>query len=238
MPDIEKNLKEVRRRISEAADRSGRQAHEIELVCVTKTVGVPEIEALYQLGQRQFGENRIQHAREKIAQLPSLQAEWHMIGHLQRNKVKQALEMFQVLQSVDSLRLAEQISRRAKMLETRVPVYLEVNVSGEQSKYGVPLETGRGPDGKERMGLFDLVTKLVVLPELDLRGLMTMAPFVDDPEQVRPVFRRLRELRDEINQRELTVRPLAGLSMGMTNDFEVAIEEGATCVRIGSALFR
>jgi len=240
MNRIERNLAEVRESIACSAEKTGRDPAEIKLVCVSKTVGLPEIRELHRLGERLIGENRLQDAREKIVQLPGLEVEWHMIGHLQTNKVKLALDLFQFIHSVDSLRLAREISRRAEMLEVSVPILIEVNVSGEESKFGVPLEA-RAPDPEEKepaLGVFDLVPRVVALPGIDLRGLMTMAPFVDDPETTRPFFRKLRELRDEINDRCFTPRPLQELSMGMTNDFPVAVEEGATFVRVGSALFK
>lgn len=240
MNRIEGNLAEVRATIARSAEKVGRDPDEVKLVCVTKMVGLAEIEELCRLGERRLGENRIQDARKKIVQVPALDVDWHLIGHLQTNKVKLALELFRMIHSVDTLRLAQEISRRAEMLETRVPVLLEVNVSGEASKYGVPVE-GRPASGQEPepvAGVFDLAPLVAALPGVDLRGLMTMAPYESDPEATRPVFRRLRQLRDEINSRSLVARPLEELSMGMTNDYPVAVEEGATWVRIGSALFQ
>lgn len=239
MTRTEQNLQTVRNTIARAAEKSGRDPSLVKLVCVTKTVGIQEIQELFRLGERLMAENRVQEARKKIALIPSLEVEWHLIGHLQTNKVKQALDLFRYFHSVDSLRLAQELSRRASMLGIKVPFLIEVNVSGEDSKYGVSIETPEGEAQKEEpvLGVYDLVAEVVQLPGLDLQGLMTMAPLVDDPETVRPVFRRLRQIRDEINDRRLTPSPLRELSMGMSNDYPVAIEEGATFVRIGSALF-
>lgn len=234
MNRIADNLDRVKSEIARAARRAGRGEEEVKLVCVTKTVGPKEIEELYRLGQRLMGESRIQQARDKIAQLPSLAVQWRLIGHLQTNKVKQALELFQAIDSVDSLKLARELSRRAESLSEPVPILLEVNVSREESKYGLSMEGDSVENARE---LYESIAAIARLPRLIVQGLMTMAPFVDDPEEARPVFRRLRMLRDEINRRRITPAPLTELSMGMTNDFQVAVEEGATCVRIGSALF-
>jgi len=231
---IADNLERVKSEIARAAQRAGRSEGDVKLVCVTKTVGPKEIEELYRLGERLMGESRIQQARDKIARLPSLPVQWRLIGHLQTNKVKQALELFQAIDSVDSVKLARELSRRAETLSEPVPILLEVNVSGEESKYGLSLEGDSVEDAPE---LHESIAEIARLPRLILQGLMTMAPFVDDPEEARPVFRRLRMLQDEINRRQITRAPLTELSMGMTNDFQVAVEEGATCVRIGSALF-
>jgi len=240
MSRIERNLAEVRATLVRSAEKAGRDPAEVKLVCVTKTVGLAEIEELHRLGERRIGENRVQDARKKIAQAPTLEVEWHLIGHLQTNKVKLALELFKFIHSVDSLRVAEEISKRAQRLKISVPVLIEVNVSEEASKYGVPLERrAAGPEEQEPLpGLFELAPRIAALPGVQLQGLMTMAPLVDDPESVRPVFRRLRQARDAINEQGLTPTPLKELSMGMTNDYPVAVEEGATYVRIGSALFR
>ena len=239
MGDLKTNLETVRSNIARSAEKVGRDPAEVKLVCVTKTVGIQEIEQLHDLGEEMFGESRVQDARRKIFQVPSLPAKWHLIGHLQTNKVKHALDLFQYIHSVDNLRLAKEISHRAEMLEISIPILIEVNVSGEASKFGTPLESHspKSREGNPVLGIFDLIPEVVRLPGLSFRGLMAMAPFVEDAEEVRPVFRRLRELRDEINQLGLTPYPLTELSMGMTNDYKVAIEEGATFVRVGSALF-
>ena len=220
---IGRNLDEVRARIAAATERSGRSADEVTLVCVTKGRSLDEIRAALDCGVTIFGENRVQEAATKIPSFPHTVI-WHLIGHLQRNKVKHAIELFDMIHSVDSLRLAEEIEKRAAAAQEIVPVLIEVNVAGEESKFGATLD--EAPD------LADIVSRM---PNVDLGGLMTMAPFVDDAEEVRPVLRALRELRDRI--RDEHGLELPNLSMGMTQDYEVAVEEGATMVRIGSAIF-
>jgi pyridoxal phosphate enzyme (YggS family) len=215
--DIGANIREVQRRIDLACERSHRLPDEITLVAVTKGVGTGAIRAAFDLGIRNFGENRVQEAEDKIAQLSALRptVAWHMVGHLQSNKAKLAVELFDIIHSVDSVSLAEILNRR---LDDILPVLLEVNVSGEATKGGFSaVETGAA------------VEAIKQLSNLKVIGLMTVAPPVVDLEQVRPVFRKLRELRDSLG--------LEHLSMGMTDDFEVAIEEGATMVRIGRAIF-
>jgi pyridoxal phosphate enzyme (YggS family) len=237
--DLKKNVQRVRDAIGCSAEKAGRDNAEVKLVCVTKYVGTDEVRALYELGEKLMAESRVQEARKKVAELAGLDIEWHMIGHLQTNKVNHALNLFQYVHSVDRLHLAKAMARRATMLAIQLPVLIEVNVAGETSKQGCPLETlpSQGPDDESVLGLFDLVKELNRMPGLGLRGLMTMAPYSDDPEDSRPVFLKLRELRDEINDRGLTASPLTELSMGMTGDFTVAVEEGATFVRVGSGLF-
>jgi pyridoxal phosphate enzyme (YggS family) len=215
--DIAENIREVQGRIGRACERSRRLPDEITLVAITKGVEVQAIRAAFDLGIRNFGENRVQEAEEKIAQISALRpaVAWHMVGHLQSNKAKIAVELFDIIHSVDSVRLAEILNRRAV---EPFPVLLEVNVSGEATKSGFSLsEVGAA------------VKEIWQLPNLKLMGLMTVAPLAADPEQVRPVFSKLRELRDSLG--------LEHLSMGMTDDFEVAVEEGATMLRIGRAIF-
>jgi pyridoxal phosphate enzyme (YggS family) len=215
--DIEANVREVRGRIARACERSHRSPDEITLVVVTKEVGVSAIRAAFDCGMRDFGENRVQEAEEKIGQLSDLKpdATWHMVGHLQSNKAKTAAELFDIIHSVDSIKLAEILSRR---VEKTFPVLLQVNVSEEATKSGFAVNEVRAA-----------VEEIRRLPNLKVVGLMTIAPLVADIEAARPVFRKLRELRDSLG--------LEHLSMGMTDDFEVAIEEGATMVRIGRAIF-
>ena len=207
----------MQRRITGACERSHRSPGEITLVAITKGVGVSAIRAAFEYGIRDFGENRVQEGEGKIAQLADLKpaVTWHMVGHLQSNKAKSAVELFDIIHSVDSVRLAEILNRRVEKL---LPVLLEVNVSGEATKGGFSA-------GETEAA----VNEIRQLPGLKVTGLMTMAPFVADPEAVRPVFRKLRELRDSLG--------LKHLSMGMTDDFEVAIEEGTTMLRIGRAIF-
>jgi pyridoxal phosphate enzyme (YggS family) len=207
----------VQERIARAAACAGRAPAEVRLVAVSKTHPASAVREAFAAGLRDFGENRVQEAAAKIDGLRAqdVTPRWHLVGHLQRNKVAAALNLFDILHSVDSERLAEAISAAATH---SVGVFIEVNVAGETSKFGV--QPGEAAGLAERIG---------ALPNLDLLGLMTVAPRVDNPEDVRQVFRALRELRDALGLREL--------SMGMTDDFEVAVEEGSTLVRVGRAIF-
>lgn len=222
------NIASVRSTIVQAAERVGRRPDEITLVAVSKTKPVELIRQAYELGLRDFGENRVQDALPKIAEFRhrGLQpVTWHMIGHLQRNKVTKVVGSFDSVQSVDSLQLAQALNAHASELEVRIAVLLQVNVSGEESKEGMtPGET------------FPLAQQIVALPHLDVQGLMTVAPQVQNPEEVRPVFRALRKLRDDL-RRQAPQSAWQHLSMGMTDDYGVAIEEGATIVRVGRAIF-
>ncbi|MEK7214326.1 MAG: YggS family pyridoxal phosphate-dependent enzyme [Chloroflexota bacterium] len=215
---ITANVAGIMRRIAHAAERAGRSPDLVTVVAVSKTFSAAGVAAAHEAGLRHFGENWVQEAADKLPALAGLSPRpvWHMIGHLQTNKVKQALELFDLIESVDSTHLGEAIAHRAG--DRTIPVLLEVNVAEEPSKHGFrPSEVAAA------------CATLRQLPQLDVQGLMTVAPEVDDPEQVRPVFRELRRLRDQLG--------LAGLSMGMTGDFEVAIQEGATLVRLGRAIF-
>ena len=214
MPGLSENIKAVRERIESACARTGRSPGEISLVAVSKTMGADRVQEAVDAGLRLFGENRVQDAAPKIREL-SGDITWHMVGHLQRNKVKTALDIFDIIHSVDSSRLAQALSSSASR---PVPVLLQVNVSSEVTK------SGFRPDE-----IADVLADSSHLPNLMIEGLMTIAPLASDPEEVRPVFRKLREMRDASG--------LKHLSMGMTDDFEVAIEEGATMVRIGRAIF-
>ncbi len=222
---ISADLTRVRSRLADALSRAGRPADSCRLLAVTKNRTVDQIEALGRAGQREFGENRVQEAAAKIPQVEA-DARWHLVGHLQRNKAGKALSLFEIIHSVDSIRLLEALAKAADAASREVEVFFEVNVSGEESKYGFR------PDQAE-----EACRRARDLSGVKLTGLMTMAPFVDDPETVRPVFRSLRELRDRLNDSGAYASPLAELSMGMTQDFEVAAEEGATWVRVGTALF-
>jgi len=223
---IARNYATVRDRIGKAADRSGRSFKDVRLVAVTKTVGVEAVRALYDLGQRDFGENRVADAEPKLEAFAGTDVRWHMIGHLQRNKVKKVLGRYELIHSVDSVRLLREIEKGATARDLNVEVLIELNVAGEEQKWGItPSE------------LDEILKEFAQLERVTATGLMMMAPLVEDAEQTRPLFRRLRELRDE-NADRYPRAPLAELSMGMTQDFEVAVEEGATMVRIGSALFR
>ncbi len=226
---LRENLARVRECIANAAARAGRDAAGVTLVAVSKTHPVETLLAAYELGVRHFGENRVEEASTKLPAfrqaIDDPAVVFHMIGHLQSRKAEDAVALFDRVHSVDSIKLAQPLSR----FTTRpLPILLEVNVSGEESKYGF--------DGARRDELFGAVEAIVQLPNLRLDGLMTMAPIVDDPQRARPVFRALRELRDEIESR-YPILKLPQLSMGMTDDYAVAIEEGATLVRIGRAIF-
>ena len=215
--NIAANIKEVQRRVARACERSRRLPEEITLIAVTKTFEATVIREAFDCGIRNFGENRVQEAEGKIGRLSDLKPDvtWHMLGHLQSNKAKTAVEIFDIIHSVDSVKLAEILSRR---VQKPLPVLLEVNVAGETTKGGFSVDE-----------IVAAVEKIRQLPDLKVMGLMTIAPFVAEPDEVRPVFQKLRELRDSLR--------LEHLSMGMTDDFEVAIEEGATMLRIGRAIF-
>jgi hypothetical protein len=215
--EIARNVQQVRERIARAAARAGRSPDEVTIVAVTKTVTEAAVREALAAGISNLGESRVQEAQRKIEQLSGCETRpvWHMIGHLQRNKVQTALEIFDIIHSIDSVRLAQELSGQAKRI---VPVLLEANVSGEETKGGFP------PDE-----LDEALAAISNLPNLSVRGLMTVAPWVDDAEEVRPVFRKLREMRDSFG--------LEHLSMGMSDDFETAVEEGATMVRLGRIIF-
>jgi PLP dependent protein len=226
---IAANLARIRERIAAAAEcalnGAGRRAEEITLVAVSKTFPAEAIRAAYESGVRDFGENRVQEWEGKSAQLGDLQgATWHLIGHLQSNKVRRAARLFDRVDSVDSLSLAQKLDSAAREEGKRLPILLEVKLSGEESKSGIAeAELAATAEG------------VAALENLHWRGLMTIPPYYPDAEAVRPHFRRLRQLRDELARR--TGRVLPVLSMGMSHDFEVAVEEGATEVRIGTAIF-
>ena len=221
------NIKNIYRKISYAAMRAGRSPFDIKLISVTKTVGIDRIKEAIDLGLRIFGENRVQEAKEKISKFEirnsNLRIEWHLIGHLQKNKAKTAVELFDLIHSLDSVELAETLNKHAEKAGKVQRVLLEVKLSEEETKHGV--------SRKDLMGLIEAVSDM---KNLKLEGVMTMPPFFENPEMARPFFRELRELR---NSADALGYKLPELSMGMTNDFEVAIEEGATMVRIGTGIF-
>jgi pyridoxal phosphate enzyme (YggS family) len=216
---IAERIEAVRLQIADACRRAGRSPETVTIVAVSKGFPPEAVREAFSAGLSQFGENRVQEAQAKLPLLAGLapRPTWHMVGHLQTNKVKTALSLFDIIQSVDSLHLAQEISGRAPQ-SVRVPVLLEVNVAGEAAKYGFSPEE-----------LPAQAEEVRTLPGLEVRGLMTVAPMAADPQESRPVFRRLRELGHSLG--------LAELSMGMTDDFPVAVEEGATIVRIGRAIF-
>ena len=242
-PGLAANLLRVQERTAAAARRGGRNPADITLVAVTKTISLDVIRQASGLGLRHFGENRVQEAAGKAAtrgwnhapgQVHAGQCEsadlfcpiWHMIGHLQTNKAKVAVGIFDLVHSVDSLGLAQALDTQCRRLGRRLPILLEVNVAGEATKNGF------APDASFWLS----VDQILVLPNLDVQGLMTVAPQVGEPEDTRPVFRRLSQLRDELRRRYPHL-PWPHLSMGMTDDFEVAVEEGATLLRLGRAIF-
>jgi len=226
---IAQNISAVRERIAQAMRCSGRNPDEVALMTVSKTFPPERIREAYAAGQRLFGENRVQEFAGKagaVHDLPGI--EWHMIGHLQSNKAFAATELFNAVDSVDSLRLARKLDAAAAQLSRKLALLIEVNVGSEAAKSGV------APDSGE---LDEILRAAVELEHLEIRGLMTIPPFTNDPEEARPYFRKLRSLRDEIAARRLPRVGMDVLSMGMSHDFEVAIEEGSTCVRLGTAIF-
>jgi pyridoxal phosphate enzyme (YggS family) len=223
MNSVSQNLERVREQIARAAAKAGRAAEDIELVAITKTHQAERVREAIEAGQTLFGESRVQEARAKIPELPS-NMRWHFVGHLQKNKIRHALPLFEMIHSVDSLALAQDIDRIAGEEGLHPRVLLEVNMAGEGSKFGF------SPDQ-----LRDQMEELLALPRLSILGLMTIPPFAEKAEESRKHFVQLRELRDRL-QTEFRV-DLAQLSMGMTQDFPVAIEEGATLVRVGTAIF-
>jgi hypothetical protein len=226
---VSENVAAIRERMATAARRAGRSPDEIAMMAVTKTHQPERIREAYAAGLCLFGENRVQEFAGKAATLADLpDADWHMIGHLQTNKAAKAAELFDAVDSLDSLKLAEKLDAAARSLGKTVAVLIEINVGGEAAK------SGMAPDSPE---LSELLSAAPRLDALKFRGFMTVPPFTDDPVGSRPYFRRLRELRDVIAARKLTDVSMDVLSMGMSHDFEVAIEEGSTCVRVGTAIF-
>jgi len=226
---IAQNISSARERIDQAARRAGRYPDEILLMAVSKTFPPERIREAYEAGQRLFGENRVQEFAGKAGALSDLSgAEWHLIGHLQTNKASAAAELFAAVDSVDSLRLTRKLDAAAGQAGRMLPVLIEINIGGEAAKAGV------APDSAE---LDAILRAAIELEHLEIRGLMTIPPFTDKPEEARPHFRRLRSLRDQIAARRLPRVRMDVLSMGMSHDFEAAIEEGSTCVRLGTAIF-
>jgi PLP dependent protein len=223
MTSVAENLERVREQIAEAAAKVGRAVDEIKLVAITKTHPAEKVREAVEAGQTLFGESRVQEARAKIPELPSVLC-WHFVGHLQKNKIRHALPLFELFHSVDSLALAQDMNRIANEEGMHARVLLEVNVAGEGSKFGFKPETVRGE-----------MESLLALPRLSVEGLMCIPPLAEEAEASRAFFAQLRELRDAL-EREFDLR-LPQLSMGMTNDFMVAVEESATLVRVGTAIF-
>jgi pyridoxal phosphate enzyme (YggS family) len=226
---IANNIAEVRQRIDKAARRVGRDPSEVLLMAVTKTQSADCVREAYQAGIRVFGENRVQEYASKSEALRDLpDAEWHMIGHLQTNKAPSAVELFSTIDSVDSVRLARKLNVAAEQLKRRLPILIEINVGGEAAKSGM---AAASPE------LDELLRIAPELNHLEIRGLMSVPPYSEDAEATRPYFRILRELRERLAARQLPRVNMETLSMGMSHDFEVAIEEGSTCVRVGTAIF-
>lgn len=222
---LKKNFEEVEAKIQAACDRAGRKREEVTLIAVSKTKPVELLQEAYDLGNRIFGENKVQEIVDKYDQLPN-DISWHMIGHLQRNKVKYIIDKAAMIHSVDSLRLAEAIEKEAAKKGITADILIEVNVAKEDTKFGVMPEDAGG-----------LVLQVSKLPHIRVRGLMTIAPFVENPEENRIYFRRLRNLAVDIGENKSDNVTMSVLSMGMTNDYEIAIEEGATMIRVGTGLF-
>ena len=225
MSMVVENLAEVEKHICEACARAGRSRDEVTLIAVSKTKPVSMIEELLPGGTRDFGENKVQELVDKYEVLPK-DIHWHLIGHLQRNKVKYVVDKACLIHSVDSMRLAETISEEGVKKDVTVPVLIEVNVAGEESKFGVTLEETEG-----------LVREIAKLPSIQIKGLMTIAPYVEDPEENRVHFSRLKQLSVDIKNKNIDNVSMDVLSMGMTGDYQVAIEEGATMVRVGTGIF-
>ena len=223
--NIADNINTIKQRIVSAAVKCGRDPDSIKLLAVTKTIPTEYIIKAIDAGITMLGENYVQEAKDKIAAIGS-RARWHMIGHLQTNKAKYAVTLFDYVHSVDRLELAQELDKRAGLINRKLNVLIEVNVSGEKSKSGIPAADAPA-----------LIKQIAGLENLVVRGLMTMAPYSHNPENARPYFSALRNLRDNISRQQIPGIQMEELSMGMTDDFEVAIEEGATIVRIGRAIF-
>lgn len=222
---LEKNLRSIQEKIENACKKSGRCLEDVTLIAVSKTKPLPMLEEIYGLGIRQFGENKVQELTDKYEKLPKDIA-WHMIGHLQRNKVKYLIGKTALIHSVDSLRLAEEIEKEAAKQNCSVDILIEVNMAAEESKFGVSPEE-----------VLPLVEQIADFRHINIKGLMTIAPFVENPEENRIHFANLRKLSVDIAAKNIDNVSMRILSMGMTNDYEVAIEEGATIVRVGTGIF-
>lgn len=222
---LKENLKEVENNIDAACKRAGRSKEEVTLIAVSKTKPAEMLEEVYQEGIRHFGENKVQELCEKMEQMPS-DIHWHMIGHLQRNKVKYIVGKVALIHSVDTYRLAEEINIQAKKKNIIVPILVEVNIAGEESKFGISAEDA-----------ILLVEDISKLENIRIKGLMTIAPYVEDPEENRLYFRKIKQLSVDITNKNIHNVSMEILSMGMTGDYQVAIEEGATMVRVGTGIF-
>ncbi|HIY01385.1 MAG TPA: YggS family pyridoxal phosphate-dependent enzyme [Candidatus Blautia faecipullorum] len=219
------NLEKVKENIAEACRKAGRDPGEVTLIAVSKTKPVELLREAYDAGARCFGENKVQEIMDKYPQLPA-DIQWHMIGHLQRNKVKYIVDKVKMIHSVDSLRLAETIEQEASKRGVQVPVLLEVNVAQEESKFGLKTDE-----------VLPLAEAVSAFPHIKIQGLMTIAPYVDDPEENRGIFRQLKKLSVDIEAKNINNVTMSVLSMGMTGDYQVAVQEGATMVRVGTGIF-
>lgn len=222
---LKENLKNVEENIEAACKRAGRSRDEVTLIAVSKTKPLEMLREIYDAGTRHFGENKVQELCDKMEQMPS-DIQWHMIGHLQRNKVKYIVGKVALIHSVDTYRLAEEINIQAKKRNITVPILVEVNIAGEESKFGISAEDA-----------ILLVEDISKLENVQIKGLMTIAPYVADPEENRLYFRRIKQLSVDITNKNIDNVSMEILSMGMTGDYEVAIEEGATMVRVGTGIF-
>lgn len=222
---LAENLQEVEQKIQEACKKANRAREEVTLIAVSKTKPVSMLKEVYDLGIRNFGENKVQELCEKHPQLPC-DIKWHQIGHLQRNKVKNIIDKATLIHSVDSIRLAEAIEKEAKKKDLIVNILLEVNVAEEESKFGLKVED-----------VLAAIETIATFPHIRIQGLMTIAPFVENPEENRSIFARLQKLSVDIRSKNIDNVSVDILSMGMTNDYQVAIEEGATMVRVGTGIF-
>jgi hypothetical protein len=222
---LKDNLNDVEQRITQACERAGRKREEVTLIAVSKTKPVSDLEEIYAAGVRDFGENKVQELCSKIEVMPE-DIRWHMIGHLQRNKVKYIIDKVALIHSVDSFRLAEEINIQAKKKQLVVPILVEVNIAEEESKFGVTREDA-----------IELVKQIATLDGVSIKGLMTIAPYVVDSEENRGFFRKIKDLSIDIATQNIDNVSMDILSMGMTGDYEVAIEEGATMVRVGTGIF-
>lgn len=222
---VKENLAKIEQRVADACKRANRDRNEVTLISVSKTKPVEMLQEAYDAGSRDFGENKVQEMMAKQDQLPD-DIRWHMIGHLQRNKVKYLIGKVELIHSVDSLRLAQEISRLSVKNDVTTDILIEVNIAGEETKFGT-----------NRAEAIELVKAAAKLPNIRIRGLMTIAPYTDDPENNRKYFKAVRELSVDIAEQNIDNVNMDCLSMGMTGDFEVAIEEGATLVRVGTGIF-
>lgn len=234
--EIAARIADVQRRIADAAEKGNRSPDEVLLIAVTKTYGIDAIRAAYDASVRHFGENRVEEAVEKVAQAQLLMpdARWHMIGHIQSRKTTEVAETFNYAHSIDRFKIARRLSESASELGRVIDLFLEVNISGEASKYGYPMAAWPAKQDTFNALLQD-ITEIHALSGIRLQGLMTMAPYSDNAEDSRPVFRQLRMLRNAVQEQSHVTLP--HLSMGMSGDYEVAVQEGATMVRVGTAIF-